>query len=210
MQPPFNLEPHIFRSPSFRSLIRESIEFFLQTPVENLSPMVRFTGPGVYALYITGSHDFYGSIANANRIECKLPIYIGKAVPSGWRQGRIASSESPALYFRLAEHARNISQVSNLNLKDFRCRFMVLRGAESDLINTVEANLIRLHNPLWNSIVDGFGNHDPGRGRYEQAISEWDTLHPGRLWALRLKGIPPSRDLILHKIYNYCLNIQDE
>jgi hypothetical protein len=28
--------------------------------------------------------------------------------------------------------------------------------------------------------VDGFGNHDPGKGRYKQARSDWDVIHPGR------------------------------
>ncbi len=31
-----------------------------------------------------------------------------------------------------------------------------------------------------NKIIDGFGNHDPGKGRYNQLRSRWDKLHPGR------------------------------
>jgi hypothetical protein len=30
-------------------------------------------------------------------------------------------------------------------------------------------------------------NHDPGSGRYNQQISPWDILHPGRAWAKKLK-----------------------
>lgn len=41
--------------------------------------------------------------------------------------------------------------------------------------------------PIWNKVLDGFGNHDPGKGRYEQQKSKWDTLHPGRAWARNLK-----------------------
>ena len=37
---------------------------------------------------------------------------------------------------------------------------------------------MKLHSPLWNTTVDGFGNHDPGKGRYEQAISDWDVPDP--------------------------------
>ena len=33
---------------------------------------------------------------------------------------------------------------------------------------------------LWNSLVDGFGNHDPGAGRYKGLRPRWDVLHPGR------------------------------
>ena len=64
----------------------------------------------------------------------------------------------------------------------------------------VESTLIRKHHPLWNSIVDGFGNHDPGRGRYNQARSEWDVLHPGRPWADRLMGEPPSLEEVIEKV----------
>jgi len=41
--------------------------------------------------------------------------------------------------------------------------------------------------------MDGFGNHDPGKGRYNQAQSEWDVLHPGRSWVKRLTGASPSQ-----------------
>lgn len=40
--------------------------------------------------------------------------------------------------------------------------------------------------PLWNVVVAGFGNHDPGKGRRGQEKSVWDTLHPGRSWAATL------------------------
>lgn len=36
-------------------------------------------------------------------------------------------------------------------------------------------------------LIDGFGNHDPGKGRYNQMRSRWDTLHPGRSWAVKCK-----------------------
>ena len=49
-----------------------------------------------------------------------------------------------------------------------------------------ETAAISMHQPLWNTLIDGFGNHDPGKGRYEQMRSKWDTLHPGRPWAERL------------------------
>lgn len=50
-----------------------------------------------------------------------------------------------------------------------------------------ETSAIAMHRPLWNTLVDGFGNHDPGRGRYEGMRSRWDTLHPGRRWAEKLR-----------------------
>ncbi len=69
---------------------------------------------------------------------------------------------------------------------------MIFEGQESDLIGTVEAALIRMYRPLWNTVVDGFGNHDPGKGRYNQAKSDWDVYHPGRKWAEKCLGTPAS------------------
>jgi hypothetical protein len=46
-----------------------------------------------------------------------------------------------------------------------------------------ESLLIQRHRPVWNSVIDGFGNHDPGAGRRKGAMPSWDTLHPGRSWA---------------------------
>ena len=79
----------------------------------------------------------------------------------------------------------------------------MLQSQEADLISTVEAAMTRKYNPLWNSHIDGFGNHDPGKGRYEQAKSEWDVLHPGRVWAERLKVIPPDGSKVEEKIGIY-------
>lgn len=57
----------------------------------------------------------------------------------------------------------------------------------SAIISVVESVLINRYQPIWNTKIDGFGNHDPGKGRYEQAKSEWDKIHPGRAWAEKLK-----------------------
>ncbi len=65
---------------------------------------------------------------------------------------------------------------------------MILEDAATDMIGIVEASLIRQYTPIWNSCIDGFGNHDPGSGRYDQAKSDWDILHPGRHWADKLRG----------------------
>lgn len=195
------IEDHIFKSESFLELINEAVEFMIKTPMESLAPSVKFDGAGVYALYYSGNFPMYKKIFSKNK---DLPIYVGKAVLPGWRQGRSAHKEKDsALYRRLSEHARSIDAAENLDLKDFTCRFIVLLNQQADLISTVEAALTRRYNPLWNSHIDGFGNHDPGKGRYEQAKSEWDVLHPGRIWAGRLKGTPPDDNKIEEKIGAY-------
>jgi hypothetical protein len=55
-----------------------------------------------------------------------------------------------------------------------------------------ERFLIQHYQPLWNVRLDGFGNHDPGKGRAKGEITWWDALHPGRPWATRLQ---PTRSI---------------
>lgn len=191
---------HIFKSVKLQSIMDEAISFFEKTPVHDLPPSNSFPGPGVYAIYYLGKHQHYGILATNNAKGCLLPIYVGKAVPPGTRTARNISSNTPDLFKRLREHAKNIKQTSDLRLSDFKCRFMILSEIESQLISVTESSLIRKYKPLWNACVDGFGNHDPGSGRYNQACSEWDVLHPGRTWAKRLKGKTPQLDKVLSKI----------
>lgn len=196
-----NAELHTFCSPTFASVVGEAISFFRNTPIHNLPPNSQFDGAGVYALYYVGTFDLYEHLAKVNQKECEKPIYIGKAVPTGWRTARTDISPNiHVLYSRLREHARSIEQASNLDVGDFYTRFIILKGVEIDLVVPVEAELIRHYVPLWNSLVDGFGNHDPGAGRYNQAKSEWDVLHPGRIWAERLTGKSPELEEITAKL----------
>jgi len=191
------IEQHIYRSPSFVELIEDAVEFMINTPFGRLPPEVKFAGGGVYALYYRGNFPHYQKLYSNTP---DLPIYVGKAVLPGWRQGRGRIKENDsALYRRLKEHARSINAVANLQVEDFSCRFIVLQDQEADLISTVEAAITRRYNPLWNSHIDGFGNHAPGKGRYEQAKSEWDVLHPGRVWADRLKGDAPDKNKVEEK-----------
>jgi Eco29kI restriction endonuclease len=196
----FDYSLHIFRSPKFQSVVNEAIEFFTETPLHRLLPSGQFLGPGVYGLYYIGTYELYAKIAGLNQDTCIQPIYVGKAVPSGWRRARTRTSETFDLYQRLREHTRSIQQGANLDIDDFRCKFMILNGIESDLIVPVEAELIRRFMPLWNTVVDGFGNHDPGAGRYNQVRSEWDVLHPGRSWAVRLTGASPKLENVIAKV----------
>lgn len=184
----FDRSKHVFHSNAFDEIIKDTIRFFNGTPVHKLPPPSKFAGAGVYALYYIGKSPYYTELYNLNRLDFSQPIYVGKAVPRGWRQARCGSDEGYELYGRLCNHANSIEQANNLDLSDFRCRFMILEDAARDLIGTVEAALIRNYIPVWNSAIDGFGNHDPGKGRYNQARSDWDVLHPGRKWADKCCG----------------------
>ena len=204
METVFEREKHIYKSDAFEELIKDTIRFFNGTPVQSLPPLVRFHGTGVYAIYYTGKNDYYKAIYEQNRLEFRQPIYIGKAVPSGWRQAKDAKEGATyELFGRLKEHGNSINQVENLEKNDFSCRFMILEDTASHLIGTVEAALIRHYKPIWNTKIDGFGNHDSGSGRYNQAKSDWDILHRGRPWAEKCLGISASIETIEEKVREY-------
>ena len=202
----FNREEHLYTSDAFEEIIKDTLRFFNGTPIIELPPSKKFHGTGVYAIYYIGKNDLYKELAAKNRIEFSMPIYVGKAVPRGWRQARIENVSDKKTYelnTRLKEHSRSLNQSNNLVLDDFLCRFMILEGSASSLIGTVEAALIRYYKPIWNVKIDGFGNHDPGKGRYNQAKSEWDVIHPGRPWAERCLGISPENNKVEERIIEY-------
>ncbi len=159
---------------------------------DELPPSETFDGAGVYTLHYLGRFPAYADLG------VDRPIYVGKADPPGRRQGRSAVARtSAALYQRLAHHARSVAAVTNLELLDFRCRWLVL---DPVWIGLTEQVLIPEYRPNWNVAIDGFGNNDPGKGRRNQRRSQWDTLHPGRDWASNLQDRVETDMDILHLI----------
>lgn len=168
-----------------------------QVPI-HLGSIERFTGAGIYAIYYKGDFPSYAKMRKLNTEESgmQIPIYVGKAVPTGGRKGIIDSDiaeRSTSLFRRLDEHRKSIEQVENLDIKDFLCRYLVV---DDIWIPLGESLLIQRHRPLWNSIIDGFGNHDPGAGRHQGARPYWDTLHPGRKWAAKCADSKLNREEI--------------
>jgi hypothetical protein len=205
MEKAFEREKHIYKSTAFEEIIKDTIRFFNGTPVHKLPPPIRFHGTGVYAIYYTGKSEYYKDIYEQNRLEFRQPIYVGKAVPSGWRQAKDSKvgALTYELFGRLKEHGKSVNQANNLEQDDFSCRFMILEDGANHLIGTVEAALIRYYKPIWNTKIDGFGNHDPGSGRYNQAKSEWDIIHSGRPWADKCLGISSTIDRVEEKTAEY-------
>jgi hypothetical protein len=154
----------------------------------------RFTGAGIYAIYYRGTFQPYIAIAAKNIDQLTYPIYVGKAVPEGARKGVTAIAPEPgqALFNRLKEHADSIRQVhryaadngasQRIDPEHFFCRYLLV---DDIWIPLGESMMIARFQPVWNVLIDGFGNHDPGKGRYRQMRSAWDTLHPGRRWAFK-------------------------
>lgn len=168
-----------------------------------LPPPESFIGAGIYALYYMGDFPAYPKIVEKNiNDQWAAPIYVGKAVPPGARKGGYGLGESPGevLYRRLREHVESIQQAENLSLTDFKCRYLVV---DDIWIPLGESLLITMFSPLWNKLLDGFGNHDPGAGRYNQQRSPWDVVHPGRVWATRLRPNARSQAEFLRDITKF-------
>lgn len=196
----FDIKDHIAQisNKQIEAVVKPAFQFFEQTPYYQLSNLPSFQGAGVYGIFLKST----AGTCYSKTLPAMHPIYIGKAVPSGSRQGK-KSGTGKQLRSRLQKHLRSIEQVDSLDTSIFLCRFMILEGQATDMISAMESYLIRQYNPLWNSYIDGFGINAPGAGRYNQSPSEWDTLHPGRYYAAQLTGKPRDKGAILQKIENY-------
>lgn len=89
----FNRQEHVYSSLDFEEIIKDTIRFFNGTSVYSLPAPERFHGTGVYAIYCVAKSGVYKELHHINRTSFDMPIYIGKAVPKGWRQGRFADHE---------------------------------------------------------------------------------------------------------------------
>ncbi len=184
--------PDIAYSPlDLNELAKSIVGALLGRPCQPLPPDEEFEGCGLYAIYYHGDLELYDLIARANKgSSCSIPIYVGRAVPSGSRKGE-EDPNAPVLSRRLREHAESVGQVNNLDLRDFRCKYLV---TDPIWIPLGERLLIQRYRPVWNVYLDGFGNHDPGGNRAAQRRSPWDTVHPGRPWALKLSDCDKSEE----------------
>lgn len=193
----------------FNPLDRENLaasvgEALLEKEPVQLGNLESFVGAGVYAIYYTGDFAPYRKLADANTDgSWRAPIYVGKAIPAGGRKGGMSSNAKPKPYLkkRLDEHAESIrSAASTLNIDDFFCRYLVV---EDIWIPLGENLMISRFSPIWNTLIDGFGNHDPGKGRYNGLRPRWDVLHPGRGWAEKCRERPETAETIAREIQDY-------
>jgi hypothetical protein len=178
-------------------------EAMLESPAHFLGGLELFNGAGIYAIYYTGDFAAYKILAAKNKNgKFQSPIYVGKAVPPGARKGNFGldAAPGPSLYKRLQEHAESVNAAENLRIEDFFCRFLVV---DDIWIPLGESLLIAKFSPVWNKLIDGFGNHDPGKGRYEGMRSKWDTLHPGRPWAAKCAERNESQSQIINELLSY-------
>jgi len=188
---------------SLAESIGRALESLPASRLVDLDAARALAGPGVYAIYYVGECRHYEPLSRLNRASMEAglgpiaPIYVGKAVPEGSRSRRVElndvweflSDDKKYLVNRLLEHLESIRDAKNLREEDFLFRGLVLGPI---WVRLGESLLIQYYEPVWNQVVKGFGNHDPGRGRTNQKRSDWDTLHPGRAWAAKLQ---PGKDI---------------
>jgi len=176
---------------NYENLARSVVSALLENVPEALPPSPSFNGCGVYAIYYAGPLPFYSHVSSS-RLE--TPIYVGKAVPTGGRKGGTQpGATGTALFRRLRDHAKSIEEAENLRLDEFRCRYLVVVPV---WITLAERFLIDHFAPTWNTVIDGFGNHDPGAGRRNMRRPRWDIVHPGRPWAARLKAAETADEIV--------------
>lgn len=180
--------------------LARSIEHeMLRQPRISLAEAPQTAGAGVYAIYYGGNHQSYAALAATLGSLVEKPIYVGKAIPKGGRVGGLTrdAAKGKPLGNRLAIHARSIGEAKNLDLADFTVRTLVV---DDVWIPLGENMLIQQFQPVWNVVASGFGNQAPGRGRPDQAMSFWDTLHPGRKHSTMLGPNPLSLAAINERV----------
>jgi Eco29kI restriction endonuclease len=101
------------------------VEALLASPLFPLGEIVPFEGAGIYAIYYHGPFEPYGTISNADAV---MPIYVGKAVPSGSRKGASLTTTSTGnwLFRRISEHRESINSAQNLSVGDFSARYLAV------------------------------------------------------------------------------------
>ena len=167
----------------YENLTRNCVQELMNRGPFELPLAEQFSGAGVYALFYKGKFKPYNSSVS---LDATHPIYVGKAVLPGARKGATegAKAQGKSLFNRITQHTRSIEMANNLDIKDFVCRYLVVTPL---WITMAERFLIEHYHPIWNVCLEGFGNHDPGKGRLKGEITWWDSLHPGREWATRLQ-----------------------
>lgn len=180
---PIKLPPHVLDPSDPQVIGRLIVDTLLVQERHDLRVVPKFYGSGVYALYYSGSFDVYQPIARSDH-----PIYVGKADPKA--HGAITPiQQGTRLWDRLNDHRKSVIAAENLDLDDFDCRYLVVKSAWQ---GTAERYLIERFKPIWNNetgICYGFGKHGDDPATRANTRSPWDTLHPGRKWAMKL-GTP--------------------
>ncbi len=168
----------------FNPLRRENLERSVQWALESAPPIPLAQDPatradGIYAVYYTGRDPLYRPVSTPS---CTTPLYVGTARPSGMPRHSASGQPTGALNKRMKDHRKTIDQTQDLDLADFHVRYLPV---EEVWIPGAVQLMIGDHRPVWNTVVEGFGHHNPGSARrHSTPRSPWDELHPGRPWTV--------------------------
>lgn len=179
------MKPRTYNPLDYASLSETLASELMASELMPLADVEKFYGDGVYALFYCGDFPAYSEMSDINFANPgTLPIYIGKAGPKTLTGNELNPNvvDTPQAGTRLFDrvtndHRKSIESATNIEVSEFQCRMLVLNAVWVPL---TESALIARYVPIWNSIVPGFGNHAPGKGRIAGKVSRWDILHPGR------------------------------
>lgn len=191
-------------NPLDKANLARSIEIeLLRRAPSPLTTTDSINGAGIYVIYYSGPFGVYAPLkCDPEAGQFDRPIYVGKAIPKGGRKGGLGADAAlgTALRDRLRQHAASIDEAENLDLTDFWVRWLVV---DDIWIPLGENMLIESFRPLWNRVIDGFGNKDPGRRRATQYRSPWDELHPGRAFAEKLARSGVDKAFLDERVADY-------
>lgn len=171
-----------------------------------------FEGVGIYAIYYRGPHLLYRRLSDINQDGARMPIYVGKAVPKGARKGgrggkvKPGPSKSRPLRGRLLKHKGSIQDTTTLAIRDFTLRYLIV---DPIFVPLGESAMIGRYEPVWNVLMDGFGNNPQGSGRNLQMRSVWDEVHPGRKAAEVLPPNPVNPDDLARRVEEHLRHMID-
>ena len=165
-------EPPHFDPLSTEQLTRIICRQFEEQPSFSLrQPMPRFDGAGLYAIYYHGE-----SVALYQPLrDVAIPLYVGQARSYNSATGVGQRSPRP-LWSRVEQHRRSIMG-GGLPVEEFGVRLLRMPDVHIDM---GEDGLRRGYQPVWNSVLTGFGSHEQGSTTRQSKQSKWDTVHSGR------------------------------
>lgn len=165
-------KPDFFDPLSSERLAHTICEIFERQPMVSMAEEVPpFEGAGLYAIYYRGtSIPTYAPLA-----DLQIPVYVGQALSSNSATGRAVSQKRP-LRNRVRDHRKSIVG-AGLPGSEFRFRALLLPDVHANL---GEDGLRVGYQPIWNSVLNGFGSHEQGSTTRKSKKSKWDTFHDGR------------------------------
>lgn len=190
---------------SYENLGKSIVNALQETRRIPLEDLKTFDGVGIYALFYTGTFEAYQPLVNSLLTGREVAIYVGKAEADKTRKSTSIFDPNiefgPKLYKRVMDHKKSIEQAVNLQVEDFEVKTLCIAPTWIPLAEQIALRELR---PLWNAVVDGFGNHNPGKGRINGARSKWDVVHPGRAWAENFP-LKHDRESIINNITSHLI-----